>query len=213
MAVEIRWFHHASFRITDGKTVVYIDPWKIPNQPHDADVVFISHSHFDHCSLPDIGKISKPDTAVIAPADTVGKLPGVTPVTPGQTLGIKNISLKTVPAYNIGKSFHPRVNNWCGAVFTFGPAAAPVKIYYAGDTDLTPEMAELNDIDLALLPVGGTYTMDGPTAAKACDAIGCKAVLPYHWGDIVGSHSDALQLSHSAPCKVHILKPDQAVTI
>ncbi len=213
MAIEVRWFHHASFRLSDGKTVVYIDPWKIAGQPRDADVIFISHSHFDHCSLPDLGKVVKPDTIVLAPTDTAGKLPNATAITPGQELAIRNITVQTVPAYNIGKAFHPKANNWCGAVFTFGKPGATTRIYYSGDTDHTPEMSELKDIDLALLPVGGTYTLDGPAAAKACEAIGCKTVIPYHWGDIVGSHSDALQLAHSAPCKVHILKTGEKMSI
>ena len=112
-------------------------------------------------------------------------------------------------AYNVGKAFHPKDNRWCGAVFTL----AGKRIYYAGDTDLVPEMSELNDVDLALLPVGGTYTLDAGEAAAACKQIGCKAAVPYHWGDIVGSSQDAEKFAADAGCTVHVLRPGESLTI
>jgi L-ascorbate metabolism protein UlaG (beta-lactamase superfamily) len=209
MSVEVKWINHASFRIASGANVAYIDPWKLPDAPHDADVVFVSHSHHDHCCPPDIAKVSRSDTAVIAPAETISKLRTASAVAPGERLTIKEITVEAVAAYNIGKAFHPKGNNWCGAVLTI----AGKRIYYAGDTDLIPEMSDLKDVDLALLPVGGTYTLDAPAAARACEAIGCKAAVPYHWGDIVGSESDARTFAKSAKCKVHVLKPGESVTL
>jgi len=210
MSVEIKWFGHASFRIASGGNVLYIDPWKLPaSVAHDADVIFVSHSHFDHCSPPDIARISKSDTAIVAPAETIAQLHAANAVDPGQQITFKEIAVEAVAAYNIGKKFHPKGHNWCGAVFTLGGK----RIYYAGDTDLVPEMSDLKDVDLALLPVGGTYTLDAETAAKACQAIGPKAAVPYHWGDIVGTRADAEKFARAAKCKVHVLQPMETLTL
>jgi L-ascorbate metabolism protein UlaG (beta-lactamase superfamily) len=211
MSVEIKWINHASFRIAAAApdNVLYIDPWKVPTSPADADVVFVSHSHHDHCSPPDIAKVSKADTVILAPAETIMKIGKATAVDPGDQMTIKEITVEAVAAYNIGKQFHPRGHNWCGAVFSIGGR----RIYYAGDTDLVSEMGNLTDIDVALLPVGGTYTLNADEAAKACAAIKCKAAIPYHWGDIVGSEADAQAFAKAAPCKVHVLRPGQAMEV
>jgi L-ascorbate metabolism protein UlaG (beta-lactamase superfamily) len=209
MSVEIQWFAHASFRISDGTNVIYIDPWKIPGSPHDADAIFVSHSHYDHCSRPDVDKVSKPDTMIVAPADTIQKLGATNAITPGESIPIKDITVEAVAAYNIGKTFHPRGHNWCGAVITI----AGRRVYYAGDTDLIPQMSDLKDVDLALLPVGGTYTMSAQDAAAAAKAIGCKAAIPYHWGDVIGSEADAQAFARAASCKVHVLQPGQRISI
>ena len=169
MAVEIHWFGHASFRITGRGMTVYIDPWKLPKDPKPADVIVVSHSHYDHCSPEDVEAIRTGDTMVLAPADCVEKLGGnVTAIEPGQTHVIEGTALppeqgkqrvlvesmvEIVPAYNVGKEFHPKTNGWVGVVVRLGGQS----VYYAGDTDVIPEMAELRNIDVALLPVGGTY--------------------------------------------------------
>jgi len=209
MSVELKWINHASFRISTAEDVLYVDPWKLSDQPHDADVVFVSHSHHDHCSPEDLAKVSKDTTTVIAPAETVSKLHSASAVDPGQHMTIRGITIEAVAAYNIGKAFHPRSNQWCGAVFTLDGK----RIYYAGDTDIVPEMGDLRDVDLALLPVGGTYTLDAKEAAVACGQIGCKAAVPYHWGDIVGSSQDAEDFAAAAGCKVHVLRPGESIEL
>lgn len=211
MSIEIKWIGHAAFRIAGEGNVVYIDPWKLPRDiaGEDADVVFVSHSHYDHCSQPDVQKVSKDDTVIIAPADVIGQLGAMNAATPGDRVTIKNVTVESVAAYNVGKSFHPKANRWLGAVITLGG----VRVYYAGDTDLIPEMSDLRDVDVALLPVGGTYTLDAAEAARACERIGCKSAIGYHWGDIVGSASDAQAFADGAGCKVHLLEPGEAVTI
>jgi len=209
MSVQITWIRHASFRIAGREAVVYIDPWKLPSAPHDADVVLVSHSHYDHCSPPDIEKVSKPDTTVVAPGETIEKLAAANPVTPGDRLTIRDITIEAVAAYNVDKAFHPRGNDWIGAVFTIDGR----RIYYAGDSDLVSEMSDLAEIDVALLPVGGTYTLDAAEAARACGAIGCAAAIPYHWGDIVGSAGDAETFARAAPCPVHVLEPGEDFTL
>ena len=209
MSIQVQWIHHASFRIQGRDATLYIDPWKLPDSPHDADVIFVSHSHYDHLSPSDIKKISKDDTAIVAPADVIESLRARNAIAPGQSVTIKGLTVEAVAAYNIDKAFHPRGNNWCGAVFTIDGK----RIYYAGDTDLVPEMSDLKDVDLALLPVGGTYTLNPAQAAKACAAIGCKAALPYHYGDIVGTADDGRDFAGAAKCKVHLLKPGETVAI
>ena len=155
MPVEIQWINHASFRIAGAAGVLYIDPWKLSGSPHDADVVFVSHDHYDHCSPDDVAKVSKDDTTIVAPTGAAETLGAANAVTPGDRVTIQDITVEAVAAYNVGKQFHPKANNWCGAVVTIDG----VRIYYAGDTDQVPEMSDLADIDVALLPVGGTYTL------------------------------------------------------
>ena len=209
MSVEIAWINHASFRLASESCVVYIDPWKLTDEPHDADVVFVSHSHYDHCSPPDVERVSKDDTTVIAPGETAAKFAAATAVAPGESITIGDVTIETVAAYNIGKKFHPKGNGWCGAVMTLGGK----RIYYAGDTDLIPEMNGLGNLDAALLPVGGTYTLSAVEAAKACETIACKIAIPYHWGDIVGDASDAETFSKHATCAVTILPPGEKLTL
>jgi L-ascorbate metabolism protein UlaG (beta-lactamase superfamily) len=209
MSVEIQWLGHASFRIAGAEAVAYIDPWKLKTSPHDADIVVVSHSHHDHFSPDDIKKVSKADTAIVAPGDVVARLRASNAVTPGDSVTIKDVTVEAVAAYNVGKTFHPKSNNWIGVVLTIDAK----RVYYAGDTDFIPEMTELQEVDLALLPVGGTYTLNAAEAARACKAIGPKAAVPYHWGDIVGSRSDAEQFVRAVECEGRLLKPGEAVVI
>ena len=209
MPVEIQWIHHASFRLVAGSTVVYIDPWKLADAPHDADVVFVSHSHFDHCSPDDIARISNEATAIVAPAETIEKLGAANAVTPGESITIKGVQVEAVAAYNVGKAFHPQDNNWLGAVFTLDGK----RVYYAGDTDLIPEMSDLRDVDVAMLPVGGTYTLDSGQAAKACKAIGCRLAIPYHWGDIVGTRQDARAFIQAVGAVGKLLEPGETLAL
>jgi L-ascorbate metabolism protein UlaG (beta-lactamase superfamily) len=209
MSVEIKWLGHASFRIAGPGSVVYIDPWKLDQAPHDADLVVVSHSHHDHFSPEDIEKVAKEDTAVIAPGDVVAKMRIANAVTPGDNMTIKGVTVEAVAAYNVDKAFHPRSNQWIGVVLTIDAK----RVYYAGDTDFIPEMEDLQGVDVALLPVGGTYTLDAADAARACKAIRCKSAVPYHWGDIVGSASDAEQFVQTTDCEGKLLQPGEAMTI
>jgi len=210
MAVEVNWFGHASFRIAGAGGVAYIDPWKLDIEPHDANVVIVSHSHYDHCSSLDVQKVCRSGTAVLTPVDAVATLPAAQAVSPGQRLTFGGIVVETVAAYNVREVYHPRGKNWIGVVISLDGK----RIYYAGDTDLINEMGSLRDVDLALLPVGGTYTMDAAAAAKACHAIGCKLAVPYHWGDVVGSEADARQfLRELVGCEGRILQRGQSLTL
>lgn len=184
---HIHWLGHSSFRIEDGATQIYIDPWKLsPNAPK-ADVIFITHAHYDHFSVEDIARIKKDSTAYFAPKDVAYQIKGtVIGVSPGEIYNVGELKVRTVPAYNLKKQFHPRQNNWVGYVISL---STEQKIYHSGDSDFTPEMKTVV-ADFALLPIGGTYTMTAQEAAEAANAFKPRVVIPMHWGDIVGSKAD-----------------------
>jgi L-ascorbate metabolism protein UlaG (beta-lactamase superfamily) len=209
MSVKLQWLGHASFKITDGNTVIYIDPWKLKEAAHDATLVLVSHSHGDHYSADDINKVSASATKLIAAGDVIQQAGKGQVLKPGQTIDVGGIRITGVAAYNPAKQFHPKTNNWLGFVIEI----AGKRIYYAGDTDQTPEMNALKNIDLALLPVGGTYTMNAAEAAEATKQFKPKCAIPYHYGDIVGGQSDADNFKKEAACPVTVLKPGESTTI
>jgi L-ascorbate metabolism protein UlaG (beta-lactamase superfamily) len=183
--VNIEWLGHASFKIR-GSKLIYTDPYKI-RDTEKADIILITHEHFDHLSPDDIQKIRGPKTMVIAPADCVAKIGGtVKAIKPGQAINIDEVVIEAVPSYNIGKNFHPKQKNWVGYVIEMSGK----RIYQAGDTDVIPEMDNIK-ADIALLPIGGTYTMTAEEAALACEKIKPTYAIPMHYGSIVGSKQDA----------------------
>jgi len=182
---KIKWLGHASFRIEGSKTTVYIDPWKLKSAL-PADVICITHSHYDHLSEEDVKKIRKPTTVIMGPADCKGGFgDAFKAVTPGASHTIGDVVVEAVPAYNTDKDFHPKKNNWVGYIVTVDG----VRIYHSGDTDVIPEMADFK-VDVALLPVGGTYTMTVKQAADAVKKLKPKVAVPMHCGDIVGTFQD-----------------------
>lgn len=209
MGLSLKWLGHASFRISHEDTVVYIDPWKLKDAPHDADLVLVSHSHHDHYSPDDIEKVSGPDTKLVASNDVVLKERGGQAMMPGLMLEFGGVRVQGVAAYNPARQFHPKGNQWVGFIIETGGK----RIYYAGDTDLTDEMKAVKDIDVALLPVGGTYTMNAAEAAEAAGYIKPKLAVPYHWGDIVGSKSDAQSFAQKAGCEVKVLNPGELLAL
>jgi len=190
MSVDhIHWLGHASFRLDDGAATIYIDPWKLPAGAPKADLILITHSHFDHCSAEDIAKIEKPATVFVAPADVASTLAGKQVVTaaPGGSYQAGPVKVAAVAAYNTNKDFHPKSAGWVGYVVTLSTGQ---RVYHTGDTDATPEM-EAVQTDVALMPCGGTYTMTAAEAAAAANAFTPAILIPMHWGDIVGSRGDA----------------------
>ena len=186
---NIHWIGHASFRIEDGANQIYIDPWKLPAGSPKASVVLITHGHSDHYSPEDIAKIEQPGTVFVVPADVAAKLKGKTVVTasPGHSYQAGGLTVEAVPAYNRNKAFHPRTNNWLGYIVTLSTG---VRVYHSSDSDAIPEMETLN-VDVALMPCGGTYTMTAAEMAAAANLFKPKVLIPMHWGDIVGSKADA----------------------
>jgi L-ascorbate metabolism protein UlaG (beta-lactamase superfamily) len=186
---NIHWYGQSAFRIEDGQKQIYIDPWKLPDgKLPKADVIFITHAHFDHLSQDDITQIRKEGTVLVAPKDVAAQLKGtVKIVAPNQSLKVAGIKVATVPAYNLKKNFHPKANNWVGYILTLSNGET---IYHAGDTDFIPEMKSLK-VDVAMLPCGGTYTMNAKEAAEAANTFKPKIAIPMHYGDVVGSDRDA----------------------
>ena len=188
---NIRWFGHASFAIVDslnGNRIYFIDPYELPSNPpaggsDKADLVFVTHAHHDHLSLGDIGHILKPDTIVIATPDSLAtlKIPNEQKfsVEPNQSYEVRGTKFETVPAYNIHEkrlNYHPKSNNWVGYILFVNKQ----KIYHAGDTDFIPEMRDLasKSLDIAMLPMGGTYTMEVEEMIEAANAIAAKITIP-----------------------------------
>lgn len=203
MTENIFWLGHDSFRLK-GEKVVYIDPWKLAPGAEKADVILVTHDHYDHFSQNDIAKISKPDTVVVAPAAVAGKLGGKTVVVkPGDKINAAGIAVEIVPAYNPNKQFHPKTAGYVGYIVTLSGK----RIYHAGDSDLIPEMAQVK-ADIALLPVSGTYVMNATEAAEAAKTIKPALAIPMHYGDpdVVGTLADAQQFKKLATVPVEILE-------
>jgi L-ascorbate metabolism protein UlaG (beta-lactamase superfamily) len=205
MTVRLTWLGHASVKITSASTTIYIDPWKIDNPAQRADIILLTHDHYDHYSQADIKAVSDTSTRVLAPMSA----PLVTDrITPGNNMDIKDVSILAMPAYNLGKAFHPRTNGWVGYIVTVGG----IKIYHTGDTDRIPEMKGLV-VDAAFMPVGGTYTMDAKEASDAVKDIKTVYAIPIHYGDIVGSRKDAKEFAGLCSCDVLILNPGEYLDI
>ncbi len=193
--------------IANGKNI-WIDPFRVSNGDPRADILFITHAHGDHNSPGDIAKVVTPDTVVVGPPDCIGSIsvPEAKKVTvaPGETRTIEGISVEVVPAYNLDKPFHPRANNWVGYIITVGGRS----VYHAGDTDRIPEMKNMR-VDVALLPVGGTYTMNAEEAAAAVNEdIKPRVAVPMHYGAVVGSDADAKRFAGlCSVAEAQILQP------
>ncbi len=185
--LEITWLGHASFLLEYIGIRAYIDPYVLPQggEPKKADAVFVTHKHYDHCADENIRKVSISGTIVVAPD---GCTSANRKIAEGETMTIAGIKTTAVPAYNVDKKFHPR-GLGVGYVLTFPDGT---KIYHAGDTDFIPEMANLaaEKLDVALLPIGGTYTMDRTEAEQAAVAIKPKIVVPMHFNCLEGTATD-----------------------
>ncbi len=199
MIEKISWLGHASFKIGDDK-VVYIDPWKL-GRAEPADMILVTHSHYDHCSPQDVAKLQKEGTVIVTVADCAGKFRGdVRIMKPGDSLKIDEVTIEAVPAYNTDKPNHPRAAGGVGFIIEMGGS----RIYHAGDTDLIPEMDEI-EADIALLPVAGP-TMTAEEAAQAVERINPRVAIPMHYGEIVGSRADAEKFKRLCSCEVRILE-------
>lgn len=192
MTENIEVFTQSSIRIEDGDRTIYADPFRMAEEPHDADFILITHGHYDHFSAEDIGKVANGGTVLVAPekmADMAREVSGmvkrIVAVKPGVRLDADGLELETVPAYNSIKPFHPKSDGWVGYILRAGGK----RIYIAGDTDATKE-AKAVRCDIALIPIGGMYTMDAKKAAELVDAIRPEVAIPTHYGSIVGKPSD-----------------------
>ena len=184
---HLHWLGHDSFRI-DEPIVIYLDPWRLPDGSPPADLILISHEHGDHCSPMDVQKIRKDDTVVIAAPTAASQLEApVVSLQVGEQTVVADVTIEAVRAYNIGKPFHPKGAGHVGFVLTLRGE----RLYFAGDTDVIPEMEDLA-CDIALLPVSGTYVMTAEEAAQAAELIQPRVAVPMHYGaGVVGTVEDA----------------------
>jgi L-ascorbate metabolism protein UlaG (beta-lactamase superfamily) len=183
--VEIAWFGHASFMLACDAGAVYVDPYLLPSAPAKADVVVMTHEHADHCAAENAGRLMKDSTVVVTTPACARRCPGdVRSAKPGDVVEVGEIKVEAVEAYNRAKPFHPRGLGFGAVIEMQG-----VRVYHAGDTDFIPEMAEL-EVDVALLPIGGYYTMDEREAAEAALAIKPKLAIPMHYNHIPQTEAD-----------------------
>ncbi len=193
--IEIKLLEHDTVIINYADKTIYADPFKLPReQPlRKANLVLITHPHFDHCSIEDLKIITNKETTIITVPDAQSKLMNlevkeIILTTPGKKHETQGITIESINAYNNNKEYHPKENEWVGFIITINET----RIYIPGDTDLIPEMKELTGtIDIAFLPVSGTYVMNAEEAAKAAEIIKPKIAIPYHYGSIVGTINDA----------------------
>ena len=199
LSKKIVWLGHDAFRI-DGAKTVYFDPYGISPGP-EADLILISHDHFDHCSPEDVAKIQHERTVIVTEKDAAEKLSGdVRVLKPGESLLVDDMAIEAVRAYNTDKDFHPKNKGWLGFVLEM----EGTRIYHAGDTDFIQEMKELK-VDIAFLPVSGTYVMTAEQAVKAARAIKPKLAIPMHYGAIVGDEKDAMAFKKALEGEVEVL--------
>lgn len=201
----IHWIGHASFRIEDEDTVIYLDPWKVETAI-PADLILVTHGHRDHLSLNDIEKIATDATEIVCAESCADQFSRpVHAVQPGDSLTVAGIEIEAVPSYNMNKPNHPKSAGNVGYIITLGGR----RIYHAGDTDLIPEFDDI-DCEVALLPAGGTYTMDAAEAVEAAGRIKPQVLIPMHWGAIVGSQESAQYVKEHAPegIAVVVLDPE-----
>ena len=184
---------HNSIKITEN-VIVYVDPFKINKEYHDADYVFFTHSHYDHFSLEDIEKVKKENTVFIVTEDLKENAEGlygkenILVVKPNEDYHVSDFDFKTTYAYNVNKAFHPKENKWVGYLIQINNKA----YYVAGDTDNIEEIQDI-ECDEAFIPIGGTYTMNYKEASELANAIKAKVVIPTHYGSIVGDKEDAIK--------------------
>lgn len=217
--IQITWTGHDGFRIRgtnsqNNQVTVYIDPYQLASKyqkQNDADVVLLTHDHFDHLSINDLKQIINNNTSILSATECVEKLAGlkvkeIRGIKPGEKSIIKGLTIEAVPAYNINKKFHPKSDGKVGFIIRINEK----RIYHAGDADLIPEMESV-DPDIALVPVSGTYVMTAEEAAKAVNELirPKKVVIPMHYNAVVGTEEDAKKFKKLVNvCKVEILSKD-----
>jgi L-ascorbate metabolism protein UlaG (beta-lactamase superfamily) len=212
---EVEWLGHSGFRVTAGNRTIYIDPYRISAGEPKADLVLITHQHYDHFSIQDLERLTQEGTKVIAPPAVAERLAGdVQSIRPGEVIetNLPGVDVRAVPAYNTskrdgdGRPFHPREAGCVGYELNLRGQ----RLYHAGDTDVIPEMDWVVGADVALLPVSGVYVMTALEAAEAARRIQPAVAVPMHWGEHIGSAKDAKAFADAAPVDVVIMQPKVA---
>ena len=195
-----------SIRIESKAGVIYVDPFRIPGDPRDASYIFITHDHYDHFSPEDIARVAGTQTVLIVPEkmeakaqDAAKYVSRIMTVKPGVSEEVDGLPFETVPAYNRLKPFHPKSAQWVGYIFT----VEDKRIYVAGDTDATEEAKQVK-CDIAMVPVGGTYTMDAKAAAEFVNEIRPSVAIPVHYGTVVGTPADGKKFAENVKAPVSV---------
>jgi L-ascorbate metabolism protein UlaG (beta-lactamase superfamily) len=208
----VEWLGHSGFRIAAGRASIYIDPYRTPADEPKADLILITHQHYDHFSIQDLERLRKADTQVLAPPAVVERLDGnVHSLRAGDVVetDVAGVDVRAVPAYNTskrdgdGRPFHPREAGCLGYEVT----VRGERLYHAGDTDVIPEMDWVVGAEIALLPVSGVHVMTALEAAEAARRIQPTVAVPMHWGGHIGSEKDAQTFADAAPVDVVIMEP------
>jgi L-ascorbate metabolism protein UlaG (beta-lactamase superfamily) len=211
----LEWLGHAAFRITVGRATVYIDPYRVGDDAPPADLILITHGHYDHFSPQDVERLSKRDTWLVGPAAVAERVSGqVHRIGPGETLDdelVRGLHISAIAAYNTskrdadGNPFHPRDAGWVGYELN----VRGERLYHSGDTDVIPEMDSVTGVDVALLPVSGVYVMTAQEAAEAARRIQPRVAVPMHWGSHIGTEHDARTFAAKAPVEVRLMDKAQ----
>jgi L-ascorbate metabolism protein UlaG (beta-lactamase superfamily) len=209
----LEWLGHAGFRIRTRAGVVYIDPYRVTADVPKADLILVTHGHYDHFSPQDLERLSHERTWLVAPAAVAERAAGrVLSLAPGEAVEdelVRGVEVRALAAYNTskrdpdGKLFHPREAGWVGYELNIRGE----RLYHSGDTDVIPEMDSVIGVDVALLPVSGIYVMTADEAAEAARRIQPRVAVPMHWGEHIGTYADATAFAERAPVEVHILEP------
>lgn len=211
--IDIIWTGHAGFKITYESKRIYIDPYKLSKEHEnvsDADIVLITHNHFDHLSIEDLKNIVNETTVIVSAQECLSQLKSLNVkesigIDPRNNVKVNDLKIETVHAYNVDKEFHPKNDKKIGFIIEFGND----RLYHIGDSDVIPEMKDTNST-IALVPVSGTYVMTAEEASKAInELINPKIAIPMHYGTIVGNKEDAIRFSELVTvCKTEILESE-----
>jgi L-ascorbate metabolism protein UlaG (beta-lactamase superfamily) len=212
---SLEWLGHSGFRIRVGRAFVYIDPYRVPDESPPADLILITHGHYDHFSPQDVEHLSVRGTWLVGPAAVAERVSGrVHSIAPGEALAdelVRGVHVTAIAAYNTskrdgdGKPFHPREAGWVG----YEVNVRGERLYHSGDTDVIPEMDSVTGVDIALLPVSGVYVMTAQEAAEAARRIQPRVAVPMHWGELIGSEEDARTFAERAPVEVRIMSKQE----
>lgn len=205
--MDIKVLCHSSIKIVSEGKIIYFDPFRIKEDKNDADIIAITHSHYDHFSEEDINKVKNEKTKILVTSDLLDrtlelgfKKENITIVLPNNLYTVLDIEISTIPAYNTNKKFHPKDNNWVGYLLRLENQV----IYISGDTDITEENKKVK-CDITLVPIGGTYTMKYDEAAELINIIRPKLVIPTHYAEIVGEKEDAKKFQGLISSSINVI--------